>query len=317
MEGKICVIIPGKGILYKLEECLKSILNSAYSEFEVIFVNDGLDESSENVLKRYDKKIRILNSYGKGPCYARNLATKNTEAEFVAFTDSDCVVDKNWLGELLRGFKKHPKAVACGGIQKLPGDATNFEKKVFLFMRKVGFITDYMRKVKGDNVIEVNHTPSCNVMYKRDIFLKEGGFLEGLWPGEDVEFDYRLKRKGYKIVFNPKAVVYHYRPRELKTFLKMMYRYGWAQGFLARKYGFFRRIQILPFLNVLILSLFLLSLLLKFSLQFLILILVWLLFLLVYFNFNPIIFALAVLSLFSWNLGFFKNLFKTNELFNR
>lgn len=61
-------------------------------------------------------------------------------------------------------------------------------------------------------------------MYKRDTFLECGGFLDELWPGEDVELDYRLKKKGYHLICNPGAVVYHYRPKKLAVFLAMMYR---------------------------------------------------------------------------------------------
>ncbi len=176
------------------------------------------------------------------------MFVKSTDVEFLAFTDSDCIVDKNWLTELLKGFREYPEAVSCGGAQKLPEDATNFEKKVFLFMKKAGFFSEYARQAKDANITEVNHNASCCVMYKREVFLKEGGFLEGLWPGEDVELDYRLREKGYKLLFNPRAVIYHYRSKSLKSFLKMMDRYGRAQGYLVRKYGIFRKIQLVPFL---------------------------------------------------------------------
>jgi cellulose synthase/poly-beta-1,6-N-acetylglucosamine synthase-like glycosyltransferase len=308
-NNKICIIIPARGSSMTIGKCLHSLLNLDYLNFEIIVVDDGLDESSLESLNEFRNRVKVLNSHSRGPSYARNLAARNTDADFLAFTDSDCIVDKNWLGELLKGFKEYPEAAACGGIQKLPEDATEFERKVFLFMRKAGFITDYMRKAKGNNIIEVNHNPSCNVMYKRDIFLREGGFLEGLWPGEDVEFDYHLRKKGYKIVFNPKGVVYHYRPRELRAFLRMMYRYGWAQGFLVRKCGFFRKIQFLPLMSLCIPALFLFSLFSGFLFHFLAFTLILLFSLFIYFNFNLFIFFIIFPGFLSWHLGFFKGLF--------
>ena len=114
-------------------------------------------------------------------------------------------------------------------------------------MRESRFFTDYSRRGKG-GMLEVRHNPSYNVMYRKNIFLKEGGFLEGLWPGEDVELDRRLKMKGYRLFWSPDALVYHYKPQDTASFRKMMSRYGWAQGFLVRKYGPFRRIHFLPFI---------------------------------------------------------------------
>lgn len=141
-------------------------------------------------------------------------------------------------------------------------------------------------------------------MYRRDIFLQEGEFLEGLWPEEDVELDYRIRKKGYKIVFNPRAVVYHYRPKTLRSFLKMMHRYGHAQGFLVRRYGIFRKIQILPFVNLLILPLLIYSLSLKlFGL------ISWgmiLLFLFCFSNFNIYVTGLKILGFITWNIGFWR-----------
>lgn len=164
MEEKICVIIPVRGIWPELKGCISSILDLDCADYEIIIVDDGLARAGLDILDEFKGKIKVLTSHSRGPSYARNLAAENTAAQFLAFTDSDCIVDKNWLRELLRGFSSYLDTAACGGIQKLPTDATPFEKKVFLFMKKAGFITDYMKKT-GDKkkIIEVNHNPSCNV----------------------------------------------------------------------------------------------------------------------------------------------------------
>jgi len=310
MHEKVCVIIPGRGRQEKIEKCLSSVTGQGYPELEIIVVDDGLGEDALQVLDKFKDKIKVLKSNRRGPGFSRNLAAKFTDAEFLAFTDSDCIVAKNWIVELMRGFQEAALAASCGGRQELPDDATHFERKAFSFMKKAGFITDYTRKIKDDCIIEVNHNPSCNVMYKRDIFLKEGGFLEGLWPGEDVELDYRIKKTGYLQVFNPRAIVYHYRQKDLKSLLKMMYRYGSAQGFLVKRYGIFRGIQALPFLSLFILALFLLSLLFKLTFYFSLLICSGLLLSTIYFNFHLSVLSITVLSFLSWHLGFFKKLIR-------
>ena len=303
-DPKISVIIPVKGDWPHLEACVRSILNLNYLNFDIIVVDDGLSGEAISSLEKYKNKMGILASGGKGPSYARNLAVKNTDAEFIAFTDSDCIVDKDWLISLLDGFKKNPNSVSCGGKQELPKDAGDFEKKVFLFMKKSGFLIDYMRMTKNSETIEVNHNASCNVMYKKTAFLKEDGFLESLWPGEDVELDYRLSKKEYKMVFNPKAIVYHYRPKDLKSFSKMMYRYGWAQGFLVKKYGIFRKIQFLPIFST-ILSLSLLILIFLQNMLFALYILLSVILItLCYFRLNLNILSLSFLAFIFWNSGF-------------
>jgi len=256
MQEKITVIVPAKENPQKLDKCIGALLDLGYPALEIIIVDDGLEKSALNILDNFKDKIKILKSDLGGPSAARNLAARNTAAEYIAFTDSDCIVAKNWLEELSKAFRDYPQAVACGGIQRLPGDATNFEKKVFLFMQKAGFVSDYIRMAKDIRIREVNHNPSCNVMYKKEAYLKEGGFLEGLWPGEDVEFDYRLRKRGYKIFLNPEAVVYHYKPRTLRSFLEMMYRYGFVQGLLVKRHGVFRRIHFFPIAALILVLLF-------------------------------------------------------------
>lgn len=301
---KIAVIIAAKDASRTIGKCLDSILDMDYSDYEAIVADDGSSDGTLAMLDRYKDRIAIISAKGAGPSAARNLAAKKTEAPYIAFTDSDCITDKNWLGELIKGLESDPKAVSCGGVQKLPEDATDFEKKVFLFMKKTGFVSDYMQWTKNDDMIEVNHNPSCNVIYKRDIFLKEGGFLEGLWPGEDVEFDYRMKKKGYRLILNPKAVVYHYRQKSLRSFLKMMYRYGSVQGILVKRYGMFRLLHLLPLVSLVSMILISAAIFLNptagLGFLFIVFFLIW-----IYMS-DFFTTVLAISGALFWNLGFLK-----------
>ncbi|HTZ11835.1 MAG TPA: glycosyltransferase [Candidatus Margulisiibacteriota bacterium] len=298
IPAKVCVIVPAKGGGETLKKCLDSLLELDYPNKEIILVDDGIEADSRQALEGFKDKMKILKNTSPGPSVARNLASGSTDAEFIAFTDSDCIVDVNWLHELTRIFQEHPEAAGGGGVQDIPMDATEFEKMVFRFMRKCGIISDYARWT--NSISGVNHLPSCNAIYRREIYLKEGGFLKGLWPGEDVEFDYRIKKQGYALFFNPKAVVYHYKPRTLKAFLTMMRRYGEAQGFLVRKYGIFRRVQFVPVFSLF----FLLSLLISkvFALWLLAALFIasWLYFFGIY--------SLFLKGIFSWHLGFIRGL---------
>lgn len=314
MEKQVCIIIPVKNISSQFEACLRSISALNYSNLELIIVDDSEEAELKIPIDNSNNKIKILYSRGKGPSYARNLAAENTNAYFLAFMDSDCIADKNWIHELLRGFELFPEAAACGGIQGLPVDATNFEKQVFLFLQKAGFITDYIKKSKKQDIIKVVHNASCCSMYKRSIFLETDGFLEGLWPGEDVELDYRLRRKGYNLYFNPKAIVYHHRPKCLRGFLRMMYRYGISCGILTRMYGIFRKIQSLPFLALTAVVFLLLAPLFHFLSAFLIVVGIVLCLLFIYVGLNISVFLLTCAAGISWNLGFVKGLLRGRKI---
>lgn len=252
--SSVCVVIAAKGSGDTLEACLQSVVTIDYPLYEVILVDDGLDDNARTISDKYKDTIQIIKNTGSGPSSARNCGVKNCRADYVAFFDSDCIVDKCCLTELVRALEKYPDAAGSGGTQHLPSDATPFQKQVYCFLKKSGFIAEYSRT--GNNSYDlkkVNHNPSCNVLYKRDKFLEIGGFMENLWPGEDVELDYRLVRSGYSLIWNPKAIVYHYRVRNVQQFSRMMYRYGCAQGQLVRMYGLFRNVQYIPFLIMVLL----------------------------------------------------------------
>lgn len=244
MDETVCVIIPAQGAAPYLAQCVASVFSQQRTPDELILVDDGIDPKVLEPLRQYQEGLRVLKSDGAGPSAARNLAAQSTSAQFIAFTDSDCSVDKRWLAELLDGFRQYPEAAGGGGSQEVPPDASIFERRVFSFMRKTGMLTEYVRRGRPDELALVGHNASCNAIYKRGVFLQEGSFLNELWPGEDVELDYRLRKKGYQLFYNPRSVVYHHKPRSWRAFAAMMYRYGRAQGILVRRHGFFRRIQL-------------------------------------------------------------------------
>lgn len=299
----VSIVVAARNAEKTIEKCLNSILNMDYTNFELIVVDDGSTDKTSQILKELMPKGTVMtNSRCFGPAQSRNIAAQRAKGECIVFTDADCQVKKSWIRELLIGFNA-PGIVSVGGSQEVPEDETDFGRRVARFMKKTGFLSDYMR-AHDKGIIPVNHNASCNVIYKKNIFLKEGGFQEGLWPGEDVELDHRLRKKGYGLVFNPRAIVYHYRPSGLRPFCKMMYRYGGAQGFLVRNHGIFRRIQLVPFLSWIALPLtFVISINHP-----VIVILAFLIFAVCYFDFDLFLFAMGVAGFISWNLGFLRGL---------
>ena len=266
----VSIIIAAKNSEKTIEKSVQSVLNLQYKNFELILANDGSSDSTGMLMNKYavNKNVIVITTEGAGPSEARNAAVRKAAGDYIAFTDGDCIVDRFWIDELLKGFEMQMIAssgiAAVGGDQKSPEDDTQFGKLVQGFMKSVGFVTGYVKSSAGskDNkpkIYPVSHNPTCNVMYRKEIFNQHAGFLKGLWPGEDVEFDYRIKRSGYAIMYNPDAVVYHYRVNNIKKFVRMMVNYGKVQAVLVKMYGLFRKIHYVPvLLAVLALSLWVL-----------------------------------------------------------
>ena len=251
----ISVIIPVHNEEDMIAKCLASLedLHYLHDKLEIILINDGSKDDTGNIIKSQVKKLPYiyLETDGVGPSKARNIGIKKAHGELIAFTDADCTVDIEWLNELLKGFTTKDIA-GVGGSQDIPDDAIEFERKVHVFLSSMHFICDYIKT--GDIVRPVDHIASCNAIYKRDVIEEVDGFDERLWPGEDVDLDYKIRHRGYKIMHNPKAIVAHHRPANLRMFFGMMKRYGQAQAYLVRKYGVFRKLHYVPFTGFLLFS---------------------------------------------------------------
>jgi GT2 family glycosyltransferase len=239
---RVSVVIPVYNCRETIVQCLDSMASINHPSFEVLVVDDGSTDGTSGICKSRNE-IRVISVDRGGPSRARNIGITIANGDFIAFTDGDCIADKDWLAALEGGFRG-PDIAGVGGDQKSPDDETWLGKRIQEFLKCIGFMTDYIKS--GAVVKETEHNPSCNVMYRKSVLDEVGGFDEALFPSEDVELDLKIRRRGYRLLYNPEAVVGHYRPRTYSQFAAMMRRYGASQRYLVKKYGFFRRLHYVP-----------------------------------------------------------------------
>ncbi|MBT9150947.1 MAG: Poly-beta-1,6-N-acetyl-D-glucosamine synthase [candidate division WS2 bacterium] len=226
----ISIVIPTKNNGDILERCLSSIEELDYPEdvVETIIVDGHSTDNTIEIAKKFGCMI-VWEDVGTrgGAC---NVGVRNAKGEFIVFTDADCVVPKDWLKNLIKHFNSED--VACvGGPNITPEDDTEFAKcvgTVLSFLSKPG--SRYGLNV--DRVFETFHNPGCNVAYRKNAIEEAGWFNEKLITCEDEELDYRILKKGYRILYTPDAKVYHYRRPTWKRFYKQAYKYavGRMQG---------------------------------------------------------------------------------------
>ncbi len=310
---KISIIVPVFNCERTIHDCLESLLNLDYPDYEIIIIDDGSTDNTTKICQSH-KRVNVIQIPNGGPSRARNIGVKKAKGEIVAFTDGDCIVHRQWLKELQKGFSSD-KIAGVGGNQISPPNETAFGKSVQETFAILGFATSYMKPYT--TLTETRHNPSCNSAYQKHIFESIGGFNESLWPGEDVDLDYRLIQNGHTLIRNPEAIVKHYRPQSLSGLCSMMQRYGGATYLLLKKYGFFRLLHYIPFLlpfvlcSIIIASIYKPSLLLFSPLVLLAL----LLFFLGRKGFSKksvTILFLSLVILVNWHLGFYKQPFKTD-----
>ena len=231
MKSKISVIVPTYNRKGLLEKCLTSLFRQSYrGKHEIIVVDDGSSDGTKNLVKKLQKRhknLRYFYQKNKGPAAARNLGIRKSRGKIVAFTDDDCVVNKDWLKNIATSFKQFPKVVAVGGSILNP------------YKSKIGW-ADYILNFSSWYPLgkkrSVRDIPSANIAYKKDV-IQNMLFPEGHigLVYEDSIFNYNLTRAGKTLLFNRNIKVSHYRNRKnAEDFLENQRRYGLS--FLLRGY---------------------------------------------------------------------------------
>lgn len=120
MIPKVSVIVPVFNNEKYISKCIESILLQSYSNIEVVIVNDGSTDKSEQIIKEYrekDERILYLSQYNSGPSEARNNGIVNSTGDYLVFIDSDDKVDKYYIESLLNTMINSKVDLVCCGYK--------------------------------------------------------------------------------------------------------------------------------------------------------------------------------------------------------
>lgn len=111
---KVSVIVPVYNSELFIKDCLESILNQSYKDFEIIIVNDGSTDNSENLIMDYlqDDRVQYYYVQNEGISSARNFGIVKSKGEFISFVDSDDIIDKYFLEVMIREIEKKDSTVS-------------------------------------------------------------------------------------------------------------------------------------------------------------------------------------------------------------
>ncbi len=208
----ISIIIPTCDRYNHLIKCVKSVLKNNYKSIEIIIIDQSQEPLKNTEILLKSNKIKYYHLNSKNKSKAINLALKNVNGDITTFTDDDCIVDKDWLRNINKTFQQKKDIIGVFGKVYPYNQEENKDKvcpSIFLNKRKNIIIRPCLH---WKNIGFGN-----NMAYRREIFNKIGGFKEWLGPGsigiaaEDAEFAIRCLAKGYKLLYNPKIIVYHNR----------------------------------------------------------------------------------------------------------
>jgi len=225
---KVSVVVPAYNAGRTIAACLKGLLTQSVAPegYEVTVVDDGSSDETREIVGKYG--VRLIEQPRKGPAAARNRGVAEARGEIVLFTDADCVPAENWIAEMVRPFDD-PEVVGVKGVY-----LTQQSGIVPRFVQ-CEYEERYDRMARRRRIDFVD---TYAAGYRREVFLQERGF-DVRYPNasvEDQEFSFRLSERGYKMVFNPAAVVYHQHPETLAAYLKRKFNIGYWKVMVLQRH---------------------------------------------------------------------------------
>lgn len=221
MTGDISVIIPVKNGEKNIGNCLKSIFNQTITPLEVIVVDGHSTDRTVEVAKNFSVKV-VYEDY-KTVGGARKVGVDHAKGHYVAFTDSDCIPEKDWLETLIKEFY-NDNIVGVGGAIINIGDGI-WEKSIALALDSFLGSANSVQDRVFDHKKYVRSISGCNSSYRRSDLVRIGNFNPNLAFNEDTELNKRLLSIG-EILYTPEAKIYHHQERGLKEFSRRIFLFG-------------------------------------------------------------------------------------------
>lgn len=203
---KISIIIPVYNAENYLEECLQSISNQSFRDFEILAINDGSTDHSLEILEKYQEKeprLKIFSQENKGVSAARNLGLENTFGDYITFVDADDYIKDNYLENLLQimNCSAEIDMSVCGFIGS---EIRNVEKnKIEINSENIKILIELFNRF-------LLFTPVCKFYKKEIISNNKLRFIEGLNIAEDLLFNIEYLKK-IKVIETTDYIGYHYR----------------------------------------------------------------------------------------------------------
>lgn len=216
------VVIPTYRRPGPLSACLSGLAQLRYprDRFEVIVVDDGSGEPPEAVVDalREQLNVRLLTPPHSGPAGARNHGAAVSGAEYLAFTDDDCIADREWLSAMAEAFRSAPGCAVSGRRRNsLRSNPFSVASQTIHEVAVEQFNADPGRA-------RFMSTSSMAVPAER--FRAIGGFDESFRTAEDRELCDRWRRQGWQVTYEPRALVQHAHRLTLLTLWQQQFGFG-------------------------------------------------------------------------------------------
>ena len=221
----ISIVIPAYNAAQTLPACLAALQGQTHPPGEIIVVDDGSQDQTVQAARAYG--VQLLEQPHQGPAAARNLGIRQARGDIILLTDADCEPESTWVAEMTRPFADPQVAGVKGSYRTHQQERVarlaqcEFEERYDLLERlaTIDFIDTYAAAFR---VTVLNEIGGFDPAFPRGV------------TSEDAELSYRLARAGCRLIFNRRAVVYHWHPNTWYAYLRRKIKFGYWRMIVYR-----------------------------------------------------------------------------------
>ena len=227
---KIALYIPCFNVEKTLRACLEAAFHQHRPADDILVIDDGSTDMTVKIARQFPVRI-IKHARNLGLAAARNSAINNTQAKLIASLDSDCRPGKDWLKYLAT-------SINLSNVAGVSGKTVEAGTSSILDSWR-----DVHMKQNWGNSREINppFLFGSNTLFRRELLVGIGSYNEKYRNNfEDVDISSRLRKRGYDLVYEPKAIVEHLKKDDLSSLLNNFWKWNFAYYI---KRGFYRNTE--------------------------------------------------------------------------
>jgi len=222
----VSVVVPANNAASTILSCISALQKQAFSyPFEIIIVDDASSDNTADLAETTGVQV-IRNAEKRGAAAARNSGINAASGEIICFTDADCIPKENWIQEILQPLENQEIIGAKGTY------ATKQDELVARFVQ-IEYEDKYDLLLTQERI---NFVDTYSAAYRRQVLLANNGFDEQIFYVEDQELSFRLAARGYQMVFQPPAIVYHLHSSTLASFFRKKFMIGYWKSQILRRF---------------------------------------------------------------------------------
>jgi poly-beta-1,6 N-acetyl-D-glucosamine synthase len=241
-QPSVSVLIPAWNEEVGIIDTLHSVLATEYTAYEVIIINDGSTDATDELLTNFINNFKPHSSISilyfslenGGKAKALNHALKHAKGEIIITIDADSLMHPKAIKNMVKKFSSEKVAAVAGNVAIGNGHAG------LGVLQQLEYLCGFFMK-RADSVFNAVYIiGGAAAAYRRSLLIEAGGFDQDIIT-EDIEISTRLLSMGYQCRYAPDAIVYTEGPSDLKSLCnqRLRWKYGRFQTFIKHRQLFF------------------------------------------------------------------------------